>query len=59
MTIIYDNKTHMYVDEVNREDGTVISFTTSPAHAEKFEKTDDPIIEKIKSNRDIEIIELD
>jgi len=59
MTIIYDNKTHMYVDEVNREDGTVISFTNSPAHAEKFEKADSPTIEKIKSIRDVEIIELD
>lgn len=59
MSIIYDNKTHMYVDEVNREDGTVISFTTSPAHAEKFDKTEGPVIEKIKSSRDVEIIDLD
>ena len=59
MVIIYDNKTHMYIDEVNREDGTVISFTSSPAHAEKFEKTDSPVIEKIKSSHDIEIIKLD
>ena len=59
MSIIYDNKNHMYVGEVNPEDGTVTSFTSSVAYATRFEEKDENLIAKIKELRDVEVIELD
>lgn len=61
MSIIYNKKNHMYVGEVNPEDGTVISFTSSVAYAEKFDEGlgGKSIIEAIKNKYDVEVIELD
>ena len=59
MSIIYDNKTHMYIGEVNPEDGTVTSFTSSMAYATRFEEKDEKTVAKIKELRDVEVIELD
>lgn len=59
MSIIYDKKTHMYIGEVNPEDGTVTSFTGSVAYATRFEEKDEKLIAKIKELRDVEVVELD
>lgn len=59
MSIIYDNKTHMYISEIVEEDGKVtFSFTSTQSEALKIHSVDDKI-KSILSSRDVDFIELD
>ena len=59
MSIIYDNKTHMYISEIVEEDDKVtFSFTSTQSAALKVSSVDDKL-KSILSNRDVDFIELD
>ena len=59
MSIIYDNKTHMYISEIVEEDSKVtFSFTSTQSAALKVHSVDDKL-KSILSNRDVDFIELD
>ena len=60
MSIIYNNKNHMYISEVNKEDEKLIfSFSSSQSCAIRFEEKDKDLVKTILENPDMDIIELD
>ena len=60
MSIIYNNKNHMYISEVNKEDDKLnFSFSSSPSCATRFEEKDKDMVKTISENQDVTIIELD
>lgn len=60
MSIIYNNKNHLYISEVDKEDEKInFSFSSSPSCAMRFEDKDKDLVKTILENPDMTIIELD